>query len=342
MSKLYRDTVIQVAILEIGYMEKKSNAYLDDKTANAGNGNYTKYARDLWEAVPHFYQGSKQGYEWCATWYDWCLYVACGRDSSYAQAAKFYTGPYGAGCHYAAGYYKAAGAWYKDPMPGDQIFFGAPDSIQHTGLVEKVENGRVYTIEGNSNNMVRRCTYSLTDSSIVGYGRPRYDGDHEPVDPGDGVTKAEVEQMINEALALQSQELSSAWAKSLNEAMTSVNNALNAMTNNIGECMTQLSAVKVDVDGLKKNEPKRYYLLKDVTEPWYRPTMDMLVEQKFIVGKGGSGEDTIIDMIEDTIRVFVALNNAGLFKLLTVLRSINLAEADVATVKGVLVAEAQK
>lgn len=342
MSKLYRDTMIQVAILEIGYMEKKSNAYLDDKTANAGNGNYTKYARDLWEAVPHFYQGSKQGFDWCTTWYDWCLYVACGRDSSYAQAAKYYTGPYGAGCQYAAGYYKAAGAWYTYPMRGDQIFFGAPDSIQHTGLVERVENGKVYTIEGNSNNMVRRCTYDITASNIVGYGRPRYDGDHEPVDPSSDVTKAEVEQMIKDALAIQSKELSSAWAKSLNEAMTSVNNALNAMTNNIGQCIAQLKAVNIKVDAVETNEPKRYYLLKDVTEPWYRPTMDMLVEQKFIAGRGGSGEDTIIDMIEDTIRMFVVLNNAGLFKLLTILRGINLAEADADTVKDIIETEAQK
>ena len=67
MSKLYRDEVLRVAAAEVGYMEKASNHDLDSKTANAGNGNYTKYARDLWEAVPHFYQGPKQGFDWCTT-----------------------------------------------------------------------------------------------------------------------------------------------------------------------------------------------------------------------------------------------------------------------------------
>ena len=38
----------------------------------------------------------------------------------------------------------------------------------------------VHTIEGNSNNMVRRRSYPLRDSSILGYGRPRYDGDSRP------------------------------------------------------------------------------------------------------------------------------------------------------------------
>lgn len=177
MSKLYIEDVLRVAAEEIGYMEKASNKDLDSKTDNAGNGNYTKYARDLWDADPHFYQGPKNGYDWCTVFVDWCIYVATGRDSSYAQAAKFYTGPYGAGCEFAANYYKAAGAWYPTPKPGDQVIFG---DFSHTGLVEKVENGRVYTIEGNSNNMVRRKNYTLNDSYITGYGRPRYDGEKQP------------------------------------------------------------------------------------------------------------------------------------------------------------------
>lgn len=182
MSKLYRDDVISVALAEVGYCEKASNADLDDKTANAGHNNYTKYARDLWNADPHFYQGPKQGYDWCTVFVDWCIYSATGWDSEYAQKAKYYTGPYGAGCEFAANYYKAAGAWYKEPQPGDQIFFGYNDSFQHTGLVEKVVDGVVYTIEGNSNNMVQRRSYSIYDTYIIGYGRPRYDGDKRPAD----------------------------------------------------------------------------------------------------------------------------------------------------------------
>lgn len=182
MGNLYRDDVIKIARGEIGYHEKASNYDLDSPDGNPGTNNYTKYARDLWTADPHFYQGPKQGYAWCCVFVDWCIYDACNRDSVKAQNAKFYTGPYGAGCQFSAEYYKNAGQWYTDPKPGDQIFFGHSGNYQHTGLVEKVENGMVYTIEGNSNNMVQSRCYSVTDGSILGYGRPKYDGDSRPVD----------------------------------------------------------------------------------------------------------------------------------------------------------------
>lgn len=182
MSKIYRDDVISIAASQVGYMEKASNADLDSFTGNAGHNNYTKYARDLWEANPHWYQGSKQGYDWCCVFVDDCIYEAAGRDSVYAQNAKYYTGPYGAGCEFAANYYKWAGAWYSEPQPGDQIFFGYNQNFQHTGIVEKVEGDTVYTIEGNSNDMVQRRSYSKYSSYIIGYGRPKYDGDKRPSD----------------------------------------------------------------------------------------------------------------------------------------------------------------
>jgi hypothetical protein len=51
--------VIDIALAEVGYLEKKSNSNLDNKTANAGSNNYTKYGRDL-DAVG-FYNGKKNG-----------------------------------------------------------------------------------------------------------------------------------------------------------------------------------------------------------------------------------------------------------------------------------------
>ena len=50
--------VLEIALAEVGYLEKKSNNQLDNKTANAGYNNYTKYARDL-DAIPDFYNGKK-------------------------------------------------------------------------------------------------------------------------------------------------------------------------------------------------------------------------------------------------------------------------------------------
>ena len=72
--------------------------------------------------------------------------------------------------------------WYKDhnkwenksyiPQTGDIIFFdwNGDGHVQHVGIVEKEENGKVYTIEGNSNDEVRNKSYSLNNKSIYGYG----------------------------------------------------------------------------------------------------------------------------------------------------------------------------
>ena len=56
------------------------------------------------------------------------------------------------------------------------IFFdwegnGVPD---HTGIVEKVENGRVYTIEGNTADSCRERSYTVGDYQIFGYAVPQY------------------------------------------------------------------------------------------------------------------------------------------------------------------------
>lgn len=59
----------------------------------------------------------------------------------------------------------------KQPQPGDVIFFGGRGSEHHTGFVQRVENGKVYTIEGNSSDMVSERVYSLDDPGIGGYGR---------------------------------------------------------------------------------------------------------------------------------------------------------------------------
>lgn len=170
--------VIAVAAAEIGYKEKANNSQLDDKTANAGNKNYTKYARDFDQKYPQWYNGKKNGFAWCDMFVDWCFLTAFG----YAKALELLCQPEkscGAGCTYSAGYYKQKGQFYTSyPKPGDQIFFGTSISdCSHTGIVEKVDGSKVYTIEGNTSDQVARRSYALTSSKIVGYGRPKYDAE---------------------------------------------------------------------------------------------------------------------------------------------------------------------
>jgi len=164
--------LLAIAIAEIGYKEKETNAQLDNKTANAGDNNYTKYARDLHAAG--YYQANKNGYAWCDMFVDWCFLQLTGSKEK-GEYLECQTGLYGAGCEWSSDCYRRAGRFDTNPKPGDQIFFGKTDDEEHTGIVEKVENGKVYTIEGNASNQVKRCSYSLSSSYIVGYGHPRFD-----------------------------------------------------------------------------------------------------------------------------------------------------------------------
>lgn len=167
--------LLEVAVAEIGYREKASNSMLDDKTANSGSGNWTKYARDFDEKWPDWYNGKKNGYAWCDMFVDWCFLQAFG----YKAALYLLCQPEhsaGAGCLYSAQYYKSAGCWYSsNPQAGDQIFFTSNGEVSHTGIVESVSGNTVRTIEGNTSDSVARRTYQIGSSYIYGYGRPRYD-----------------------------------------------------------------------------------------------------------------------------------------------------------------------
>ena len=174
----YPSDVIRIARNEIGYHEKRTNDNLDKKTApNDGAGNYTKYARDL-DAISYF-NGKKQGYDWCAVFYCWLIEQTLGdgmsaRSALYQPNAKYNCG---AGCTPQAQYYRENNAFYTAPKVGDQIFYGKTGDEAHTGLVIEVSDGSVYTIEGNVQNQVMLLAHSITDKSIVGYGRPRYEKD---------------------------------------------------------------------------------------------------------------------------------------------------------------------
>lgn len=183
------EKLLEIARSQLGYKEKATNSQLDDFSANAGSKNYTKYARDLAEAG--YYQASKQGQEWCDMFVDWCFLQLCGNKTE-AEAMICQTGLYGAGCAFSAQYYKNAGRYYtSSPQPGDQIFFG---DFDHTGIIEKVENGIITTIEGNSSNQVQRCTYSVNNSWVTGFGRPRYEETQASEPAQDATAKGSVEE----------------------------------------------------------------------------------------------------------------------------------------------------
>lgn len=175
MSEL--DKVLEVALNEVGYLEKKTNAQLDSKKANAGRNNYTKYARDL-DNIKDFYNGKKNGYAWCSVFVAWCFYKALGTDRA-RELLCYPIKSLGASCSYAKNYYKKQKRYFTSPKKGDQVFF----KVGHTGIVYNVDNNYIYTVEGNTSNSsevvanggcVAKKKYRIGSSSISGYGRPDY------------------------------------------------------------------------------------------------------------------------------------------------------------------------
>ncbi len=171
--------VVSIALAEVGYKEKATNASLDLATANAGSGNWTKYARDLYAAG--YYNGNKNGYAWCDVFVDWCFFKAFGKTEG--QLVECQTGTLGAACPYSAGYYKALGRYDRSPRVGDQVFFQQGGELVHTGIVVGVSGSTITCVEGNASDMVKQTSYSLSNGYVAGFGHPRYDDESGAVTP---------------------------------------------------------------------------------------------------------------------------------------------------------------
>lgn len=112
--------------------------------------------------------------EWCACFVSWCA-NECG----YIEAGVI---PKFALCDDGAAWFQERGLWQDnsyEPRPGDIIFFdwasdGQDGSTDHVGIVERVEDGVVYTVEGNSGDSCRQNSYTVGYYEICGYGTPAY------------------------------------------------------------------------------------------------------------------------------------------------------------------------
>ncbi len=109
--------------------------------------------------------------EWCACFVSWCA-NECGYIDS-GVIPKF------AGCVLGSQWFKERGQWQNggfEPSAGQIIFFDWEEDgeTDHVGIVERCENGIVYTVEGNSGDACRQKQYAVGSSVIYGYGIPAY------------------------------------------------------------------------------------------------------------------------------------------------------------------------
>ncbi|MBQ4545880.1 MAG: CHAP domain-containing protein [Oscillospiraceae bacterium] len=120
--------------------------------------------------------GFSERVDWCACFVSWCA-NECGYIEN-GIIPKF------ASCAIGVNWFQSRGQWVDssaEPVPGMIIFFDWDEDItgqdgrpNHVGIVEKVENGMVYTIEGNSDDTCRRRNYSIGHYEIFGYGVQEY------------------------------------------------------------------------------------------------------------------------------------------------------------------------
>lgn len=169
--------VTAVITAELGYLEKRTNAQLDSKTANAGSNNYTKYWRDL----AKWGLGNFQAQYWCAATIHWIFVIAFGL----AAASKLLLhAPY-ISCQTLATKAKAAGRLFTSPKVGDVVVFFNGTRMSHTAWIYKVTSTHYYTMEGNTDGasgVIRNgggvCSksYSITASQRKGdkFFRPDY------------------------------------------------------------------------------------------------------------------------------------------------------------------------
>ena len=142
-----------------------------------GANNWNKYAENA--LLKKLYGWYAQNQPWCDIFYDVGMIECFGLEAASAMTYQ----PIGAGsalCRQSAQYYKDNGAFFKTPEIGDQIFFYVGGEINHTGAVVRVAGGSVVTVEGNSSDMVAERVYSVGDSKIAGYGRPKWDEAGDP------------------------------------------------------------------------------------------------------------------------------------------------------------------
>lgn len=313
------DKVVSLAISQIGYHEKASNSGLYS-SGNNGSGNWNKYAYEIDRNYPGYFNGGKNGYEWCTSFVSWCFLTNFGANATHAMMHTP-KNSMAAGCVYAVQYFKNAGAYYSTPKVGDQWFKKDSDGDPcHTGIVVSVNGSQFDVVEGNKNNQVERNTYNVGGYSTHGFGRPDWSA-VEPQTYTEGWVKDSNGWWYRYKDGSYPKDT---WKKINNEwyyfdsegyAVANQWKLYNGNAYYLGadSKMVVDKTLKIDSDGKLVPAGNYYHTIGDVKSQTYREALDAAISKGFIKGEGGSGDDMILNLPEESVRMIVYLHRAGLF-----------------------------
>ena len=137
-----------------------------------GENNWTEYAED--PRLKQLYGVNLQNQPWCDLFTDEAFVSVFGLELGAAMTYQA-VGSGSAACRTSAQFFINHGAFVSSPEVGDIVFFFYDGAINHQGIVIRVYNGSIVTVEGNSADMVAERFYDTADRSIAGYGRPLWE-----------------------------------------------------------------------------------------------------------------------------------------------------------------------
>lgn len=160
--KAYVSHVLRYYPIGRSFMGEGNAAMVAVAQAEIGNSGGMKYCE---------WYGYNYRVEWCAIFVSWCA-DQCG----YLDAGVL---PKMEGVRPYVDWFIERAQWQGrdyEPSQGDIIFFDweSDGLADHVGIVEKVENGLIYTVEGNTGDVCAERRYTLRAVSIYGYGLPLY------------------------------------------------------------------------------------------------------------------------------------------------------------------------
>ena len=273
------EKLISIAKAEVGYLEKKSNSNLDDKTANAGSKNYTKYWRDI--------KPTYQGQPWCACFVTWCYVQAFGRDMA-EKLLKHYPYVY---CPTMADLFEL----HANPQPGDIVIFKRNGEFVHTGIVTLVSGDYFETVEGNTSggssiiaNGGGVCAKSYYNSNLPGtkFVRPDYS-------------------------IIESEDIDMTKYEELKAENERQNEVINQIGQDVADITAKINRIGQDIADITSKvmlEPV-YDYIDDNMPGWARPTIQKLVNKGILHGD----ESGKLGLTEDLMRVLVINDRAGVY-----------------------------